>query len=93
MDDLSACSIVQLITAGPGWYARYRAPGRSTVAAVALWALIETDAGVRRIVGVAPDEDGSLSCHAEEAPGFERYVYRAPGSAQAAAPIPSGSDG
>ena len=31
-------------------------------------------------VGIAPDEHGQGTCHAEEVPGFQRYLYLSPGS-------------
>jgi hypothetical protein len=80
VDALAGCSIAQLCPAGPGWHARYRQGSHTVHRAVALWALVDAGDGIRRIVGIAPDEQGELSCHAEEVAGFERYVYLSPGT-------------
>ena len=80
MDSLTDCSIAQLCAAAPGWHARYGEGSQTLHRAVALWALLDWADGTRRIVGIAPDERGHLSCHAEEVPGFQRYLYLPPGS-------------
>ena len=74
MDTLAECSITHLVPAAPGWHAQYHDGSRTNLAAVALWALVSSDAGGRRIVGIAPGPAG-MSCHAEEAPNFDRYVF------------------
>ncbi len=85
MDLLADCSIVQLVAAGPGWHARYREGGRTNLHAVAVWALVENEAG-RRIVGLAPDEKGTMGAHAEELPGFDGYVFVSASTTQVPSP-------
>jgi len=82
VDGLAECAIAQLCPAAAGWHARYRDGSHTLHRAVAMWALLDARSGERRIVGIAPDEQGQLSCHAEEAPGFERYVYLSVGMTQ-----------
>lgn len=83
MNGLIDCSIQQLIPASAGWNARYRLGNQTLHRPVALWALLDAQDGARRIVGIAPDDGGELSCHAEEAEGFERYVYLPPATTTA----------
>lgn len=85
MDLLADCSIVQLVAAGPGWHARYRDGGRTNLHAVAVWALVEGEAG-RQIVGLAPDGNGTMDSHAEELDGFDGYVFVSPSTTQVPSP-------
>jgi hypothetical protein len=81
-ETLAQSEIVQLVPAGPGWHAQYQDGPSTILHAVAMWAIVETPESARRIVGIAPDDRGTLSCHAEEAKNFQRYVYVAPGTTQ-----------
>jgi hypothetical protein len=82
VETLGQCEIVQLVAAGPGWHAQYQDGPSTILNAVAVWAVVQTPTDDRRIVGIAPGDDGAMSCHAEEADGFQRYVYVAPGTTQ-----------
>lgn len=75
---LSHCSVLQLVAAAPGWHARYVDGGNRNLRAVALWALVDAQGLGRRIVGIAPDGEGTMTAHAEEADGFDRYVFISP---------------
>lgn len=81
-ETLGQCEIVQLVAAGPGWHAQYQDGPSTILNAVAVWAVVRTPSEDRRIVGIAPGDSGALSCHAEEAENFLRYVYVGPGTTQ-----------
>jgi hypothetical protein len=82
VDGLAECAIAQLCPAAPGWHASYRDGSHTLHRAVAVWALLDGGDGERRIVGIAPDAQGQLSCHAEEVAGFAGYVYLSVGMTQ-----------
>jgi hypothetical protein len=73
-------SIVQIVPASPGWYARWRFTPEDTMSyPVTVWAVVEdTDLSTRHVVGV--DAGGQWPGGSDNDPGadFIRYVYQAP---------------
>jgi len=65
--------IVQIVPAPRGWYAYgQEEQGAEFLAPVALWALVESSAGVRRVVGLSAHGNSSVS-RVEDLPGFVEY--------------------
>ena len=81
-----AWTIIEIETAAPGWRTERGADGDG--APVAVWALVENEAGERFVVGLDPTADGAngpgsrlIDVHrvVEEARGVAGgYAYRAP---------------
>ena len=81
-----AWTIIEIETAAPGW--RTRGGQDDDGAPVAVWALVENDAGERFVVGLDPTADGAngpggrmidVARIVEEARGIVGgYTYRAP---------------
>ena len=81
-----AWKIVEIETAAPGW--RTRGAGNEDGAPVAVWALVENEAGERVVVGLDPTAEGTagpggrlidvnrLISEIDTAEGG--YIYRAP---------------
>ena len=81
-----AWKIVEIETAAPGW--RTRGAGNEDGAPVAVWALVENEAGERVVVGLDPTAEGTdgpggrlidvnrLISEIDTAVGG--YIYRAP---------------
>jgi hypothetical protein len=81
-----AWKIVEIETAAPGW--RTRGPKNEEGAPVAVWALVENEAGERVVVGLDPTAEGTagpggrlidvnrLIGEIDAAEGG--YIYRAP---------------
>jgi len=67
--------IIQVAAAQFGWFAYGRdEQGAEFLAPVALWALVESSAGVRRVVGLTAHRLGQVS-RIEELPGFVEYRH------------------
>jgi len=67
--------IIQVAAAQFGWFAYGREEqGAEILAPVALWALVESSAGVRRVVGLTAHSLGQVS-RTEELPGFVEYRH------------------
>ena len=69
--------IVQVVPAQFGWFAYGRDEGQGGaefLAPVALWALVDSSAGVRRVVGLTAHGLAQVS-RVEELPGFVEYRY------------------
>jgi hypothetical protein len=69
--------IVQVVPAQSGWFAYGRDDGQGGaefLAPVALWALVESSANVRRVVGLTAHGLGSVS-RVEELEGFVEYRH------------------
>ena len=67
--------IIQVAAAQFGWFAYGREKqGAEFLAPVALWALVESSAGVRRVVGLAAHRLGQVS-RIEELAGFVEYRH------------------
>ena len=72
---MSEEEIVQIVPAPLGWYAYGRdEQGAEFLAPVTLWALVQSSAGVRRVVGLTAHGLGQVS-RIEELPGFVEYRY------------------
>ena len=67
--------IVQIVPAPLGWYA-YGQDGQGVefLAPVTLWALVQSSAGVRRVVGLSAHGNSSVS-RVEDLGGFVEYRY------------------
>ncbi len=67
--------IVQVVPGHFGWFAYGRdEQGVEFLAPVALWALVESSAGVRRVVGLTAHGLAQVT-RVEELPGFVEYRY------------------
>jgi hypothetical protein len=68
--------IIQVVPAQFGWFAYGRAEqgGAEFLAPVALWALVDSSAGVRRVVGLTAHGLGHVS-RVEELEGFVEYRH------------------
>jgi hypothetical protein len=67
--------IIQIIPAQFGWFAYGRdEQGTEFLAPVALWALVDSSAGVRRVVGLTAHGLGQVS-RIEEMAGFVEYRH------------------
>ena len=67
--------IIQVVPAQFGWFAYGRdEQGAEFLAPVALWALVESSAGVRRVVGLAAHGLGQVS-RVEEMTRFIEYRH------------------
>ena len=67
--------IIQVVPAQFGWFAYGREEqGAEFLAPVALWALVESSAGVRRVMGMSAHRLGQVS-RTEELPGFLEYRH------------------
>ena len=67
--------IIQVVPAQFGWFAYGREEqGAEFLAPVALWALVESSAGVRRVMGMSAHRLGQVS-RTEELPGFLEYHH------------------
>lgn len=67
--------IVQVMSGHFGWFAYGRdEQGVEFLAPVALWALVESSSGVRRVVGLTAHGLGQVT-RVEELPGFVEYRH------------------
>ena len=67
--------IVQIVPAPLGWYAYGQdEQGVEFLAPVTLWALVQSNESVRRVVGLSAHGNGSVS-RVEDLPGFVEYRY------------------
>jgi hypothetical protein len=75
-------TIVEIVPATPGWYARWRFTAQHTLSyPVTVWALVEdSESASRKVVGV--DAAGQWPGAEENEPGgdFVRYVFQPPDS-------------
>ena len=73
--------IIQVVPAQSGWFAYGRDDdgqgGAEFLAPVALWALVESSASVRRVVGLTAHGLGHVS-RVEELEGFVEYRHLSP---------------
>ena len=68
--------IIQVVPAPSGWFAYGRdgQGGAEFLSPVALWALVDSSAGVRRVVGLTAHGLGQVS-RVEELPGLVEYRH------------------
>ena len=67
--------IVQIVPAPWGWYAYGQdEQGAEFLAPVTLWALVQSNGSVRRVVGLSAHGNSSVS-RVEDLPGFVEYRY------------------
>jgi hypothetical protein len=67
--------IMQIIPAPWGWYAYGQdEQGVEFLAPVALWALVESNGNVRRVVGLSAHGNSAVA-RVEDLPGFVEYRY------------------
>ena len=68
--------IIQVVPAQFGWFAygREEQGGAEFLTPVALWALVDSSAGVRRVVGLSAHGLGQLT-RVEDLPGFVEYRH------------------
>ena len=68
--------IVQVVPAQFGWFAygREEQGGAEFLTPVALWALVDSSAGVRRVVGLSAHGLNQLT-RVEDLPGFVEYRH------------------
>jgi hypothetical protein len=69
--------IIQVVPAQPGWFAYGREGvegGAEFLTPVALWALVDSSAGVRRVVGLTAHGLGHVT-RVEELEGFVEYRH------------------
>ena len=67
--------IIQVVPAQSGWFAYGRdEQGSEFLAPVALWALVDSSSGVRRVVGLTAHGLGQVS-RIEEMAGFVEYRH------------------
>ena len=78
---MSEEEIVQIIPAPLGWYAYGQdEQGVEFLAPVTLWALVQSNENVRRVVGLSAHGNSSVR-GVEDLPGFVEYRYVSEGGA------------
>jgi hypothetical protein len=75
--------IIQVVPAQSGWFAYGRdgQEGSEFLTPVALWALVDSSAGVRRVVGLTAHGLGHVS-RVEELEGFVEYRHVSQGEGE-----------